>query len=97
VTVPEKEGDNGFWLDTTEKGSSNQGHAFAADAVTWQAHLADPKGHPLARGVIGPEFSDEQRYDIIEYLKVHRDLPETPAGYQPPDCKLPGAGSVASR
>ena len=36
------------------------------------------------------EFTDEQRFDIIEYLKVHRDLPETPADYQSPQCRLFG-------
>ena len=46
------------------------------------------KANPLPHGVIGPEFTDEERFDIIEYLKVHRDLPETPADYQPPDCHL---------
>ena len=40
--------------------------------------------------MIGPEFTDEQRYDIIEYLKVHRDLPETPPDYRPPTCHLRG-------
>jgi len=97
VTAPENEDDDGFWLDTTEKGNSNRGHAFAADAATWRAYLADPKAHPLARGVIGPEFTDDERYALIEYLKIHRDLPETPAGYLPPDCKLPRPSSVAAR
>ena len=27
-----------------------------------------------------------ERYAILEYLKVHRDEPATPAGYQPPVC-----------
>jgi hypothetical protein len=40
--------------------------------------------------VIGPEFTDQQRFDIIEYLKVHRDLPETPPDFRPPECRLPG-------
>jgi hypothetical protein len=87
---PDAEGeDDGFWLDTSIKGNHNTGHAFAADAATWQKHLADPKNNPLPHGVIGPEFTDEERFAIIEYLKVHRD-PETPADYQPPQCKLFG-------
>ena len=53
-------------------------------------HLKDPKANPLPHGVIGPEFTDEERYAIIEYLKVHRDLPETPADYQSPQCRLRG-------
>ncbi len=87
---PDAEGeDDGFWLDTSIKGNHNTGHAFAADAATWQKHLADPKNNPLPHGVIGPEFTDEERFAIIEYLKVHRD-PETPPDYQPPQCKLFG-------
>ncbi len=61
-------------------GNHNTGHAFAADAATWAKHPENPKANPLPHGVIGPEFTDEQRFDIIEYLKVHRDLPETPRG-----------------
>jgi hypothetical protein len=92
VTAPDDDGDkDGFWLDTTIPGNHNTGHAFSADAATWEKHLKDPKANPLPHGVIGPEFTDEQRYDIIEYLKVHRDLPETPADYQPPQCQLRGA------
>jgi len=94
VTQPDADGDDdGFWLDTRIDGNHNTGHAFAADAATWQKHLANPQQNPLPHGVIGPEFSDEQRYDIIEYLKVHRDLPATPADYQPPVCGLPGETS----
>ncbi|HKU89649.1 MAG TPA: di-heme-cytochrome C peroxidase [Steroidobacteraceae bacterium] len=94
VTQPDADGDDdGFWLDTTIDGNHNTGHAFSADAATWAKHLENPKANPLPHGVIGPEFSDEQRYDIIEYLKVHRDLPETPADYRPPACGLPGEAS----
>jgi hypothetical protein len=93
VTEPDADGnDDGFWLDTSLKGNFNTGHAFAADAATWQKHQADPKANPLPKGVIGPEFSDEERFAIIEYLKVHRD-PATPADYQPPVCKLWGRES----
>lgn len=91
VTAPDDDGDDdGFWLDTTISGNHNTGHAFSADAATWEKHLKDPKANPLPHGVIGPEFTDEQRFDIIEYLKVHRDLPETPLDYQPPQCRLNG-------
>jgi hypothetical protein len=81
---------DGFWLDTSKSGNHNTGHAFAADAATWSKHLQDPKANPLPSGVIGPEFTDDERYAIIEYLKVHRDLPQTPADYQPPQCQLRG-------
>jgi hypothetical protein len=91
VTAPDDDGDeDGFWLDTRISGNHNIGHAFAADAATWARHLQDPQANPLPHGVIGPEFTDEQRFDIIEYLKVHRDLPATPADYQPPQCRLRG-------
>jgi len=88
ATRPDQDGDDdGFWLDTSKPGNLNTGHAFSADAATWARHVADHT--PLPPGVIGPEFTDQQRYDIIEYLKVHRD-PETPANYQPPVCRLAG-------
>ena len=38
--------------------------------------------------MIGPLFTDDERYAILEYLKVHRDLPATPADFQPPQCRL---------
>ena len=90
VTTPDADGDDdGFWLDTRIKGNHNSGHAFAADADSWRKHRHDPQANPLPSGVIGPEFSDAERFAIIEYLKVHRD-PPTPAGYQPPQCQLWG-------
>ena len=94
VTQPDADGDaDGFWLDTSKPGNHNTGHAFAADAATWAKHLENPKANPLPSGVIGPELTDAQRFDIIEYLKVHRDLPETPSDFRPPECALPGAAS----
>jgi len=89
ATKPAAGDDDGFWLDTSKPGNHNTGHAFSADAATWAKYAANPKDHPLPPGVIGPEFTDQQRYDIIEYLKVHRD-PGTPPGYQPPACRLAG-------
>ncbi|HEU4780270.1 MAG TPA: di-heme-cytochrome C peroxidase, partial [Steroidobacteraceae bacterium] len=90
VTTPDADGDDdGFWLDTGIPGNHNTGHAFAADAAMWSRHLEDPKANPLPGGVIGPEFTDEQRFDIVEYLKIHRD-PATPADFQPPQCRLRG-------
>ena len=47
----------GFTVDTTKPGNSNAGHEFRT-------------APPGTKGVIGPEFSDEQRWDIIEYLKI---------------------------
>jgi hypothetical protein len=78
--------DDGFWLDTSEAGNHNTGHAFVATPAQLQAEHADPKGHPLPPGVIGPLLSDDERWAILEYLKVHRDLPATPAGFVPVEC-----------
>lgn len=52
----------GFLFDTGINGNGNGGHEFRNAA----------KGTP---GVIGPALTPEQRYDIIEYMKVIWDLP----------------------
>jgi mono/diheme cytochrome c family protein len=83
VTTPV---DGGFTLDTSIPGNRNTGHAFIATPEQLAAEKADPKGHPLPSGVIGPLLTDEERYAILEYLKVHRDEPATPASFQPPVC-----------
>jgi hypothetical protein len=57
----------GFWLDTSITGNSNLGHEFRKGYVEWKA------GSLPQYGVIGPELSPEDRRDIIEYLKIHRD------------------------
>jgi hypothetical protein len=83
VTTPV---DGGFTLDTSIMGNRNSGHAFTATPAQLAAQKADPKAHPLPSGVIGPLLTDEERYAIVEYLKVHRDEPATPASFQPPVC-----------
>ena len=57
----------GFLLDTTVTGNSNIGHEFRRGYVPWKL------GNPPQYGVIGPELTEAQRWQIIEYLKVHRD------------------------
>jgi hypothetical protein len=57
----------GFWLDTSVTGNSNVGHEFRKGYIPWKP------GSPPQYGVIGPAWSEEDRRDIIEYLKVHRD------------------------
>ena len=84
-TSPPADG-GGFLLDTSITGNHNSGHAFVATPEQLAAARHDPKGHPLPPGVIGPLLGDDERYAIIEYLKVHRDLPATPADFQPADC-----------
>jgi mono/diheme cytochrome c family protein len=77
---------DGFWLDTSKDGNHNTGHAFTATPEQLAAAQAEPKAHPLPPGVIGPLLTDDERWAIVEYLKVHRDLPATPADFVPPDC-----------
>ena len=73
------------WLVGCVAGNYNSGHAFVADADSWARFGEDPQAHPLPKGVIGPLLSDEQRYELVEYLKIHRD-PPTPAEFRPADC-----------
>jgi len=63
-----------FLLDTTQPGNSNQGHSF--------------ENGPRGNGIIGPLFTEDQRWALVEYLK---SIPEkagqiTPFG-GPPDAK----------
>lgn len=91
VTQPDEDGDqDGFWLDTSIPGNRNVGHGFAASRELWQKHLADRSANPLPSGVIGPELTEDERLALVEYLKVHRDLPGTPPDFEPPQCELWG-------
>ena len=65
--------DKGFWYDTTIPGNRNGGHEFRAGYSQWK------EGSPPSHGVIGPELKPEERWDIIEYLKIYRE--------NPPPCK----------
>ena len=84
---PEHE-QNGFWFDTSLQGNHNTGHGFSASTEEWQAYLSDSKNHALPPGVIGPEFTHEQRMAIIEYLKIHQDNTQAPADYSAQDSCL---------
>jgi hypothetical protein len=44
-----------YLVDTSLRGSSNQGHSF--------------EDGPLGNGIIGPLLTDEQRWALVEYLK----------------------------
>jgi hypothetical protein len=46
----------GFRFDTAIPGNSNRGHEF--------------RNAPHGGGVIGPELTDQERWDLIEYLKT---------------------------
>jgi hypothetical protein len=64
-----EENEGGMWLDTKLPGNSNTGHEFRDGYTAWQ------EGNPPQYGVIGPAYSDQERYEIIEYLKTHLDDP----------------------
>ncbi|HEY0419357.1 MAG TPA: di-heme-cytochrome C peroxidase, partial [Acetobacteraceae bacterium] len=48
--------ETGFRFDTTIPGNSNRGHEF--------------RNGPPGPGVLGPELTEQQRWDIVEYLKT---------------------------
>ncbi|MDX1721614.1 MAG: di-heme-cytochrome C peroxidase [Pseudomonas sp.] len=77
---------DGFWFDTSLTGNHNSGHSFQATPAQWQAYSADPSANPLPSGVIGPLLSDEDRYALLEYLKIRRDNPPGYAYQGAPAC-----------
>ena len=62
--IPMNQPATGFKFDATIVGNLNIGHEF-------RAGYRD--GGPPQYGVIGPELKDDERWAIIEYLKIHRD------------------------
>ena len=66
-----------FLLDTTLPGNSNAGHSF--------------EDGPRGNGVIGPLLTDEQRWELVEYLK---SIPEEPGRVTPVQ---PGGPPMAHR
>ena len=82
VGVDGKARGDGFWLDTRQPGNGNVGHEFRAGYVPGKAENDDPQ-----YGVIGPPLSPDERWAIVEYLKIHED-PPTPPGRVPPDCGI---------
>jgi len=69
----------GTWFDTQLSGNFNIGHEFRAGYVPWKP------GNEPQFGVIGPELTPTQRFELIEYLKVHKDSPNE-QWVQPTDC-----------
>ncbi len=59
-------GSGKFLIDTSVRGNSNAGHSF--------------ENGPRGDGIIGPLLTDEQRWDLIEYLK---SIPEQAAQITP--------------
>jgi hypothetical protein len=82
---------NGFWYDTSIPGNRNTGHEFRADYKPFKE--GQPAAAQYQGGAIGPALSPDQRMDIIEYLKIHRDAPDEQTR-TPPDCfALLGGGN----
>jgi hypothetical protein len=52
----------GFKVDVTLPGNSNSGHEFR-------------NAPPGTKGVIGPELTDDQRWELVEYLKIISEMP----------------------
>jgi hypothetical protein len=83
--------EKGFVFDTSIPGNSNRGHEFrgtggpSALPPTGAACVAGLDAQPITieakemppvkDGVLGPELTDDQRWALIEYLKIHRDDP----------------------
>lgn len=82
VTEPAKGSSGGFWMDTSIAGNHNTGHEFADGYVPYNPDPKAPKSPP---GIIGQALSDQERMDIIEYLKIHQDQPDEPER-KPADC-----------
>jgi hypothetical protein len=94
--------ERGFIMDTSIAGNSNHGHEFRGTAgpkaqpPTGAACYAGDDTKPVVAkqieppkdGVLGPELTDDQRFAIIEYLKIHRDDPG--AGEFPDYCYCKG-------
>jgi hypothetical protein len=81
IMEPVKGSTGGFWMDTSKEGNHNTGHEFREG---WVPYNPDPKAPKSPPGVVGPALKDQERLDLIEYLKVHKD-PDV-AERKPVDC-----------
>lgn len=71
---------SGFWFDTRLEGNLNTGHEFRAGYVPYKP------GNPPQYGVIGPELTPDERWQIIEYLKIHKDDKHPISPKKPVNC-----------
>jgi hypothetical protein len=71
-----KDAKSGFWMDTRFRGNLNSGHEFRGTGAPNEPHQ---------QGVIGRGFTNDERMEIIEYLKIHKDSPDSSERI-PPDC-----------
>jgi len=69
-----------FLFDTRVTGNFNTGHEFRAGHVKYNEKEPKPQ-----YGVIGPELSVDDRFALIEYLKIHKD-PAPVRTHPPADC-----------
>jgi hypothetical protein len=60
----------GFWYDTSIPGNLNIGHEFRS------GYGGYGPGSSPSPGVIGPELKDDERWALVEYLKIHVDRPK---------------------
>lgn len=69
----------GFKMDTSISGNTNAGHEF--------------KGDGKGLGIIGRELNEEEKWDLIEYLKILGEDAQYPMVDEPPQCDVPQAGA----
>jgi hypothetical protein len=83
--------EKGFVFDTSLAGNSNRGHEFrgtegtkalpptgaaCVNELDAQVTVIEAKSMPpIKNGVLGPELTEDQRWAIVEYLKIHRNDP----------------------
>ena len=81
--------ENGFLFDTSIKGNYNTGHEFRdlteTEKQQWLKDVDGKVQYPQ-RGVLGPAFSEAERWQLVEYLKTlkSRNIHE-----QGSECPLP--------
>ena len=64
-----------------------------AAGIRLQTDTIEAKPTPApTNGVLGPEFTDDQRWAIVEYLKIHRNNPD--ADEFPADCHCAGTAPL---
>ena len=83
VTKPADGSSGGFWLDTRKVGNLNTGHEFRKGYKPYDP--SKPASAQSQGGVIGPALSQQDRMDLIEYLKIHKDS-TGPEDRTPADC-----------
>jgi mono/diheme cytochrome c family protein len=84
VTEPVAGSTSGFWYDTSIAGNRNTGHEFRQGYIPFDE--SKPASAQYQGGAIGPALSHEERMDLVEYMKIHRDDPAPQPVRVPPDC-----------